>query len=268
RRHASASLGVKGIQIPELTVLWFVVQLMRAKGLLFPRSNISADPPVHDPYHILPIVARRREHVRSELRVVTCSHRGRGALRGRGGALVGVVISAPASAAPPAPPPPPPPASLLPAPLLGPGRAPAEEHCYRCLQAPGRGGGAPLPFCNGYSQNGAKCLRCRALHQPCQSFPAAALPEANAIITAQVTLEVTHPRVAGLALEAVTHTAQAFRARVTASGGPLPRGAAPASAPVAPASSPTPPFVSAPRSPMAAPAPAGLWAATVQFFSG
>ncbi|EAW16170.1 uncharacterized protein NFIA_055190 [Aspergillus fischeri NRRL 181] len=199
RRHASASLGVKGIQIPELTVLWFVVQLMRAKGLLFPRSNISADPPVHDPYHILPIVARRREH-----------------------------------------------------PKWG--------------QVPPLSGPTPALPIGVFSS--CSVLVADTDFALFLKFPAAALPEANAIITAQVTLEVTHPRVAGLALEAVTHTAQAFRARVTASGGPLPRGAAPASAPVAPASSPTPPFVSAPRSPMAAPAPAGLWAATVQFFSG
>ncbi|EAW17035.1 uncharacterized protein NFIA_003910 [Aspergillus fischeri NRRL 181] len=199
-------------------------------------------------------------------RVAARAGRGRGVSRGRGGALVGVVISAPASAAPPPPPPPPPAASSL-APPLGPGRAPVGEHCYRCLQAPRWGGGAPLPFCNGYSQDGAKCLRCRALHQPCQSFPAAALPEADDVVAAQVALEVAHPRAVGLALEAVARAAQAFRARVAASGGPLPRGAPPALAPVAAAASPTPPFVSAPGSPMAAPAPAGIWAAAVQFFS-
>ncbi|KAG2012350.1 hypothetical protein GB937_007179 [Aspergillus fischeri] len=141
-------------------------------------------------------------------------------------------------------------------------------------------GGAPLPFCNGYRQNGAKCLRCRALHQPCQSvrfpcalfssqilifalllkFPAAALPEARAVVAAQVALEVAHPRAAGVALGAVACAARAFRARVAAGGGPLPRGSAPAAAAA--------PFVSAPGSPMAAPAPAGIWAAAVQFFSG
>jgi hypothetical protein len=32
-------LGVKGTQIPELTILWFIIQLMRAKHSLFPRSD-------------------------------------------------------------------------------------------------------------------------------------------------------------------------------------------------------------------------------------
>ncbi|GFF81954.1 hypothetical protein IFM53868_03311 [Aspergillus udagawae] len=32
-------LGVKGTQIPELAVLWFIIQLMRAKHSLFPRSS-------------------------------------------------------------------------------------------------------------------------------------------------------------------------------------------------------------------------------------
>ncbi|GFF36227.1 hypothetical protein IFM61606_02752 [Aspergillus udagawae] len=32
-------LGVKGTQIPELVVLWFIIQLMRAKHSLFPRSS-------------------------------------------------------------------------------------------------------------------------------------------------------------------------------------------------------------------------------------
>ncbi|EAW18840.1 uncharacterized protein NFIA_087960 [Aspergillus fischeri NRRL 181] len=91
-------------------------------------------------------------------------------------------------------------------------------------------------------------------------FPAAALPEARAVVAAQVALEVAHPRAAGVALGAVACAARAFRARVAAGGGPLPRGSAPAAAAA--------PFVSAPGSPMAAPAPAGIWAAAVQFFSG
>ncbi|PKX89917.1 uncharacterized protein P174DRAFT_434356 [Aspergillus novofumigatus IBT 16806] len=46
-------LGVKDIQIPELTVLWFIMQLIRAKGLLFLRSNLSTNPLVLNPYDIL-----------------------------------------------------------------------------------------------------------------------------------------------------------------------------------------------------------------------
>ncbi|KAG2027058.1 hypothetical protein GB937_000794 [Aspergillus fischeri] len=55
-----------------------------------------------------------------------CDQRGTQHVHDQGGVLVGVVIPA----ALPAPPPPPPPAALLPAPALGPRRAPAEEHCF------------------------------------------------------------------------------------------------------------------------------------------
>lgn len=32
-------MNVTGNQLPELTVLWFIIQLMNAKPSLFPRSN-------------------------------------------------------------------------------------------------------------------------------------------------------------------------------------------------------------------------------------
>lgn len=46
-------MGVTATQLPELTVLWFVVRLMRAKQNLFPRTNLAADPIVLDPYDVL-----------------------------------------------------------------------------------------------------------------------------------------------------------------------------------------------------------------------
>ncbi|PKX99080.1 uncharacterized protein P174DRAFT_468478 [Aspergillus novofumigatus IBT 16806] len=58
-------------------------------------------------------------------------------------------------------------------------------------------------------------------------FPAAALPEAQAVVAAQLSLEVAHPNAADLACEAVSQAAWAFRARVRAVGGPLPHGAPP-----------------------------------------
>ncbi|KAG2019153.1 hypothetical protein GB937_005446 [Aspergillus fischeri] len=198
-------------------------------------------------------------------RVAARAGRGRGVSRGRGGALVGVVISAPASAAPPPPPPPPPAASSL-APPLGPGRAPVGEHCYRWGQVPPLSGPTPALPIRAFPLV-LSVLVADTDFALLLKFPAAALPEADDVVAAQVALEVAHPRAVGLALEAVARAAQAFRARVAASGGPLPRGAPPALAPVAAAASPTPPFVSAPGSPMAAPAPAGIWAAAVQFFS-
>lgn len=46
-------LEVKDKSLPELTVLWYVVQLMRAKPLLFPRTNITTDPIRLSPYDVL-----------------------------------------------------------------------------------------------------------------------------------------------------------------------------------------------------------------------
>ncbi|KAH2124180.1 hypothetical protein KXV35_008809, partial [Aspergillus fumigatus] len=46
-------LEVKDKSLPELTVLWYVVQLMRAKPSLFPRTNITTDPIRLSPYDVL-----------------------------------------------------------------------------------------------------------------------------------------------------------------------------------------------------------------------
>lgn len=91
-------------------------------------------------------------------------------------------------------------------------------------------------------------------------FPASALPKAQLVVAAYLTLEVAHPNAAGLAYEAVVQAAWAFKARVHADGGPLRCGAPPASALVpAPAPATGGPFAPAPA--VVAPGPASAVAA-------
>jgi hypothetical protein len=78
------------------------------------------------------------------------------AFRGQGGGALDVVIPAPG-----------PPAPLAVA--QGPSRAAPSEHCYRCLQAAALQGCDEVPLCTGYDASGVKCVRCKGLHQPCQS---------------------------------------------------------------------------------------------------
>ncbi|KAF7128278.1 hypothetical protein CNMCM5793_002820 [Aspergillus hiratsukae] len=105
--------------------------------------------------------------------------------------VVGAVRFAAGGGAHVAAPPPGPPAVVQ-----GPYRLAPSEHCYRCLQAAALRGRVELPFCTGYDASGIKCVRCKRLHQACQTFPASALPEAQAVVDAQLALEATHPLLA------------------------------------------------------------------------
>jgi hypothetical protein len=46
-------LDIKDKSLPELTVLWYVIQLMRVKPSLFTRTNITTKPISLDPYDVL-----------------------------------------------------------------------------------------------------------------------------------------------------------------------------------------------------------------------